>query len=70
MANPFVGYLANVAGRTVAGVGSAIYGALTDSKEAQTPARTFDDYVRDVKSLKTPKSSRGRKAASSAEKSN
>ena len=34
MANPFVGYLANVAGRTVAGVGSAIYGALTDSKES------------------------------------
>ena len=69
MANPFVGYLANVAGRTVAGVGSAIYGALTDSKEAQTPAPTFGDKYR-TQSLKKPKSSRGRKAASSAEKSN
>lgn len=65
MANPLVGYLASVAGRTVAGVGSAVYSALTDSKEAQAPESNFDD---DVRSRKPLKPSRGRKASSSAEK--
>lgn len=59
MTNLLLGYLADVAGRTVAGVGSAIHDAITDSKK--------DDNTKDKKLLKD---SRGRKAASSAEKSN
>jgi len=59
MANPLLGYAANVAGRAVAG----IYGAISSAKEAHTPAPTkkFGD---DLKKYEPP-----RKAASSAEKS-
>lgn len=59
MANPLLGYAANLAGRAVAGV----YGVISGAKEAQAPSPTkkFGD---DLKKYEPP-----RKAASSAEKS-
>ena len=58
-----------VGGKILAGAASLLYNSITGAKEAQAPAPTFEDNVRSVKPLKRPKSSRGRKAASSAEKS-
>ena len=56
-------------GKILAGAASLLYNSITGAKEAQAPAPTFGDKYR-TQSLKQPKSSRGRKAASSAEKSN
>ena len=57
-----------IGGRIVAGVASALYNSITGASEAQAPAPTFEDKLRNSKPLQRPKSSRGRKAASSAEK--
>ena len=64
MANPLLGYAANLAGRAVAGV----YGVISGAKEADAPSATFDDDVRNRTPLERPKH-KGRKAGSSAEKS-
>jgi|9_EtaG_2_1085328.scaffolds.fasta_scaffold00204_13 hypothetical protein len=54
-----------IGSRIIAGAASALYNSIAGAKEAQAPAPTFDD---DVRSRELLKSSRGRKASSSAEK--
>jgi len=58
-----------VGGKILAGAASALYNSITGAKEAHAPAPSLRDEFKRIKPLKRP-SSRGRKAASSAEKSN
>lgn len=57
-----------IGGRIIAGAASALYNSITGASEAHAPTTTVDDDIRNRKPLERPKH-KGRKAASSGEKS-
>ena len=64
MANPAI----VIGGRILAGAASALYNSITGASEAHAPTTTLDDDIKNRKPLQRPKH-KGRKASSSAEKS-